>query len=580
MTRNKGRAWLAPLSLFVYLIVLVLITLRNGDAGSAAEITVWDLQDSRRLLSWVAALAVSGLWDVVRFVPVGFLTMLALVGLPKIPARSVVTTVLAATLGIPLALLVRGFEIGQPWQTPGSFDIVLPLIGSFFGVWIGATWLRGRRARLWLVPKLAVLLLAIAGAAAAFLFLATENSPAGFEGARVTSAEKRRLVRMIREKNSLNLSPGEIQELRLTEHDLDVLLAWGLSIGSDQRKAKVLLEPGAVTLRVSAGFPTVRGGVQYLNVVLGGKIGVERGHLSLRFTQLRLGRIEAPRWAVDLLSPVVATFIRHDRRVRPFLKSIETLRIEPAGVRLTYGRLDLPKDYLADFMAAPGTSEEVGAAIRAQIRNLQAQAKNMPRGERRFGAALETAFSLARSRSKDGDPIIENRAAIFALGIVLGHPKLARFLGPVVESRAINQTRRALGRVTIRGRRDWMQHFLVSAALALFSTEAVSDAAGLLKEELDAGKGGSGFSFADLLADRAGTTFALAATRNEAAARAMQDRLARGFRMDDFFPPAADLPEGIPDSELQARYGGVGGKEYQRIVAEIERRIARCEAYR
>ena len=62
------------------------------------------------------------------------------------------------------------------------------------------------------------------------------------------------------------------------------------------------------------------------------------------------------------------------------------------------------------------------------------------------------------------------------------------------------------------------------------------------------------------MADRTGTTFALLATRDEAAARALQQRLAAGFRIDDFFPAAADLPENIQDAELQARYGGVGGR--------------------
>ena len=102
----------------------------------------------------------------------------------------------------------------------------------------------------------------------------------------------------------------------------------------------------------------------------------------------------------------------------------------------------------------------------------------------------------------------------------------------------------------------------------------------MLKEELDADIGGSGFSFADLLADRAGTTFAESATCSVPSARKMQERIARGFRVDDFFPPAADLPEGIADAELISRYGGVGGKAYLRLMEEIEQRVAACVAYR
>jgi hypothetical protein len=113
----------------------------------------------------------------------------------------------------------------------------------------------------------------------------------------------------------------------------------------------------------------------------------------------------------------------------------------------------------------------------------------------------------------------------------------------------------------------------------VISAVAPSDAAGLLKEELDA-DGGSGFSFADLLADRAGTTFAEVATRDEARAAAVQRRIAEGFWVDEFFPPADGLPEGIPDAQLQSRYGGVGGPLYRRTAEEIERRIAACAAYR
>ena len=151
-------------------------------------------------------------------------------------------------------------------------------------------------------------------------------------------------------------------------------------------------------------------------------------------------------------------------------------------------------------------------------------------------------------------------------------------MGPVLDER---DWRRAapLARTTLRGREDWTKHFFVSAALTVLSAQAPSDALGIVKEELDAG-GGSGFSFGDLLADRAGTTFALLATRDATAARALQARLAAGFRVDDFFPEAADLPEDIQAAELEARYGGVEGRLFRQYAAEVERRLWSCPAYR
>jgi hypothetical protein len=220
------------------------------------------------------------------------------------------------------------------------------------------------------------------------------------------------------------------------------------------------------------------------------------------------------------------------------------------------------------------------ASTQAQINRLLAVARRPPQAQPSFGLCLETVFALARDRSVQGDPVAENKAGIFALGVLLGHPRVGELLGSVSAGDEDSAARRALYRVALRGRSDWTKHFCVSAVIAILSDEAVSGAAGLLKEELDADTGGSGFSFADLLADRAGTTFAVWATRDETAARALQNRLAGGFRVDDFFPLAADLPEGIPDAQLQSRYGGVGGEAYRRLIEEIERRIAACAAYR
>jgi hypothetical protein len=203
----------------------------------------------------------------------------------------------------------------------------------------------------------------------------------------------------------------------------------------------------------------------------------------------------------------------------------------------------------------------------------------VPGGDARFEAALETAFTLARDRSAGGSAVEENRAALLAVGIVLGHHRVAQSVGETLDDERARLAAALRSRTTLRGRADWTRHFALSGALAVISAVAPSDAAGLLKEELDA-DGGSGFSFADLLADRAGTTFAEVATRDEARAAAVQRRIAEGFWVDEFFPPADGLPEGIPDAQLQSRYGGVGGPLYRRTAEEIERRIAACAAYR
>ncbi|HYW80987.1 MAG TPA: hypothetical protein VE890_15510, partial [Thermoguttaceae bacterium] len=248
-------------------------------------------------------------------------------------------------------------------------------------------------------------------------------------------------------------------------------------------------------------------------------------------------------------------------------------------IEATFASGDLRDEVIPSLLARLGGNPNVLPSVRIHYRHLVETAKTLPTNDR-FAGFVQAAFALAQERSETEDPALENRSAILALAILLGHRRVENLVGSVADDRLRWMAGRYKGRVTLRNRGDWTKHFLVSAALALLSNELLSDEVGLFKEELDAGEGGSGFSFGDLAADRAGTLFALAATRDTKAARAMQQRLAAGFEIDAIFPQAADLPEGIPDRQLQDEYGGVGGKRYNEITQEIERRLANCPGLR
>ena len=576
---SSPRKYIGWIVLAAYSLFLVYRALRHGEVSDIANVLVWELQDSRQLLAWIGGLVLRDLYEFAYFVPFGFIaTMVVPHGSRWL--RRFPISLPALVAGSTLAALVRTVEIGRSWHLAVVVGLAFPLLGCLFGTWMGTTWLRGWRARLWFLPKIALLVFLAALCTGIILWLSVEETPLSFEATRVTSAEKRRLVRLIRSKSPRSLNEGHTHTLRLTEHDINVLLSWGLSLVSPNQKAKVSLARDSASLSVSVGVTLGEGKTRYLNLVIAGDSPIEEGILSLNVDRCRLGSVEAPRWLLNLLSPVVTSLLSHDRCSKPFLDATRRVTIEPDSIEVTYGCLHLPPGFREDLFGPANTSEDVLASTRAQVDHLLAVVSQLPHTRPSFGMCFETVFSLARDRSAEGDPVTENRAGIFALGVLLGHPRIEEFLEPALAECDNGAARRVLRRVVLRERSDWTKHFCVSAAIALLSDEVLSDAAGLLKEELDADIGGSGFSFADLLADRAGTTFAARATRNEAAARAMQDRIARGFRVEEFFPPAADLPERIPDVELQSRYGGVGGEAYRRLIEEIERRIAVCAAYR
>jgi hypothetical protein len=266
-----------------------------------------------------------------------------------------------------------------------------------------------------------------------------------------------------------------------------------------------------------------------------------------------------------------------DTQVRQIIEAIDSVRMEPGAIEVVFQPGALSRQIVPSLAQLLWSRPDVSLETGVYVRHLIAAYKQLPADDSRFGRLLQSAFALAAKRSTTNDPILENRAALFALAILLGHPGLEPFVGEVFDSSLQAQAAPLLNTVTLRGRHDWTRHFYVSAALALLSNESTSDRVGLLKEQEDS-QGGSGFSFADMLANSAGTRLALAATRDATAARRVQARLARGVNIDELFPPAADLPEDLTAAELQSRFGGVEGEGYKAMLVEINRRLAALPA--
>ena len=187
-------------------------------------------------------------------------------------------------------------------------------------------------------------------------------------------------------------------------------------------------------------------------------------------------------------------------------------------------------------------------------------------------------FRLAGKRSRTGNPIDENRAAILALSLYFGDQRIENVVGDVL-SPDMRRKRRQTDHVRLVGRHDLVQHFVVSAGLALAGGAVVANAVGVAKEIEDSA-GGSGFSFSDLAADRAGIRFARAAVATRDDAVRFQRRLSDLITEADIFPAVLDLPEGLSELEFKRRYGDTNSRAYGRIVAEIDRRIGNITLYR
>ena len=224
-----------------------------------------------------------------------------------------------------------------------------------------------------------------------------------------------------------------------------------------------------------------------------------------------------------------------------------------------------------------GTSSALRTGVEARLRMIATNGPSLPSGDARFGALLQLAFAPT-AQSSNASSLEQNRAAILAWGITVGSPKLARLVGIDPNTEIVTRAAAIGESATLLGRPDWPKHYALSAALAIIEHPLVSDAGGLMKEQLDSLTRGSGFSFGDLAADRAGVRFAQAATSSEQVAYAMQMRLQRGFSIAEFFPSANDFPENLTVEQFRDHFGGVGTKRYREEVKRIEAELDNCSA--
>ncbi len=181
-------------------------------------------------------------------------------------------------------------------------------------------------------------------------------------------------------------------------------------------------------------------------------------------------------------------------------------------------------------------------------RRLVAPISARPAADQLTELYVRRAAVVAKKLPRDIAPA----ALILGLGIalddsetLLSNPITAGFCRKVetVDQRRTRQ--RLLGRPTLRGRRDLAQHFFLSAYLTAVVGAPTAEAAGLAKELADS-RSKSGFSYRDLAADMAGVHFA---QRLLDGTLSVND-VACGFAVVELMPAVADLPEGVPWSEI------------------------------
>jgi hypothetical protein len=175
------------------------------------------------------------------------------------------------------------------------------------------------------------------------------------------------------------------------------------------------------------------------------------------------------------------------------------------------------------------------------------------------------------------NPVEENKAGLLALAIYLGSANFNSVVG-AIDKETLRICKSSGSHIVLANRSDLRLHFIYSAALKVISSSELSFTLGEFKELLDSQKGGSGFSFSDLAADRAGIRFAELALDSSGALRIQ--RMAADLTQEEvFLPSISGLPEEIPQHLFEKR-GGIESDYYRKYLAIINVRIDKLTLYK
>ena len=395
----------------------------------------------------------------------------------------------------------------------------------------------------------------------------------------VSVADAQRIRDELAKHDPRYLEDGDVRQLTLTERDINLLMHYGLtrSPKTQDIRAQVSLDPDAGAGLVRACYPLPNNPFgSYANITA----RLRQAGETVELEWMRLGYLPVPEFvAKALMAAAHRRLSQRSEEYKSIVEALQALRgvtLRPDGLLLRY---EWNRELVESLHARGG-----GLAVAPEDRlRLKAYTDFLPHVTPLMGdgatvaQVLQPFFDLARRRTEEGnDPVLENRAAIMTLALYI-HNKYYDDLGG--GGRALGKARPRPVRLVLAGRYDLAQHFLTSAGLAVAGGTEVADVVGLFKE-LDDSRGGSGFSFPDLAADRAGVRLAELATGTLAQARTLQLRLSGATDEAAFMPAIDDLPEGLQDFEFKERFGDTESEAYQRVKGEIEKRLARCAAYK
>jgi hypothetical protein len=393
------------------------------------------------------------------------------------------------------------------------------------------------------------------------LGLAIERKPAVQSTPKLTPELVGRAERTLRQLDPRRARAGLARTIQIEGDDLNLMASYATSRSDIASEGRV--EEGRAIVRATVPIAWTPFG-RYLNIsaVVNDAAGVPHPGNDV------VGRLPLPDPVAQWLLRTAIDRMYHPDGQRLAADTIRSVSMREGRVFVEYAWTDDAEERIR----AMGVGAEDTARLRAYDERLASTVNGLPASRRSLVDVMPPLFALARERSSAGraDAVAENRAVILVLALyVNGIPMRAVVPAADTWPRARRHT------VLLRNRDDLTKHFLVSAVLSATAGTPLANVVGIYKE-IDDSQGGSGFSFSDIAADRAGTLFGQLAVANPTA---IQNGITAALDEADLMPEVTGLADNMPEAEFTRRFDGVGSPSYEQVIREIDRRIAACRLY-
>lgn len=417
-----------------------------------------------------------------------------------------------------------------------------------------------------LLAWLGVVFLLVVGSALFLVSRALEDLPLVASSDEVSAASIARARDILRRNDPRRLAPNPPREVRLAGPDLEALLNFAARRGIPGA-ASLDLRQGGADVRYTATLPRLLADLgvgRFVNV--DASLGANGSQIDIE--QVRIGRIPLPG---ALFETLLAQYIRHTDlapEVALLKKTISKIAITPADVTLTYVWQPELLDSARNLALSPADQQRLAAAQRLFVDTLGHTAP----GSRKVALADVLGPLLQQAGQQPGaDRAQAYRDVLLVAALHLSGRNIAALIPDAArwpKPRPVT--------LTLRERGDLAQHFVISAAIAAQAGAPLAKAVGLDKE-IDDSQRGSGFSFIDLAADRAGTRLGQLAARSP---ERLAAAVAAGLTDAALLPSINGLPEHMMADEFSRRFGSPEAPAYRQMSDEIDRRIAALALFR